>query len=605
MAQAGVERHDRGGPMGEIVTFRDQGLGNASYLVDLGDGRGLVLDPSRDPGPYLDAAARRGLRLAWTAETHLHADFVSGSHELAAHGATVLAPAAARLGFPHRGLGDGDQLDLGGLGLRALATPGHTPEHLAFLLADGAQPLARALWRSLHQRVLTLPDDLGVYPTHGAGSFCSAPTGTAPTTTIAHEKATNPLLAAPDEDTFVKLLVGGLGSYPRYFLRLRETNRRGPRIWGATPPPLTPLPPQQARRLVAGGAELVDARPIAAFAAGHVPGALSIPLRPSFATWLGWLVPDDRPLLVVLEPDQHRGDLVRQARKVGYARLAGELDGGKAAWRSAGLPVARTPLVGLDGAEGRRVLDVRQDAEFAAGHIPGAAHVELGALTDPADLPAGPTRAGAWNHNGDQRRRRAAGAARPARQPGPVPAAGGGQRPGRRDGRPGAHGRAPARHPHLPPAGVQRRPVVHRGVRRHQGADQPVRGDAVGPPGTKAGAGRGVAGGPAGAAAGDLGAVVGVGGRGQRAARHQPGADLVDHGDHEDRPGRPQAAGVGDGAQRGGRLRRRGRHGPGDRLHRPARRPAARAVLPRDRLRRARPWPVGAAGARNPRLRRA
>src|SRR6266540_2844679 len=121
MAQAGVERHDRGGPMGEIVTFRDQGLGNASYL---------------------DAAARRGLRLAWTAETHLHADFVSGSHELAAHGATVLAPAAARLGFPHRGLGDGDQLDLGGLGLRALATPGHTPEHLAFLLADGAQPLA-------------------------------------------------------------------------------------------------------------------------------------------------------------------------------------------------------------------------------------------------------------------------------------------------------------------------------------------------------------------------------------------------------------------------------------------------------------------------------
>src|SRR6266540_3764256 len=187
MAQAGVERDDRGGPMGEIVTLRDQGLGNASYLVDLG------------------AAARRGLRLAWTAETHLHADFVSGSRELAAHGATVLAPAAARLGFPHRGLGDGDQLDLGGLGLRALATPGHTPEHLAFLLTDGARPLAlfsggsllvgavartdlispdrtqqlaRALWRSLHQRVLTLPDDLGVYPTHGAGSFCSAPTGT-------------------------------------------------------------------------------------------------------------------------------------------------------------------------------------------------------------------------------------------------------------------------------------------------------------------------------------------------------------------------------------------------------------------------------------------
>src|SRR6266545_1329451 len=374
MAQAGVERDDRGGPMGEIVTFRDQGLGNASYLVDLGDGRGLVLDPSRDPGPYLDAAARRGLRLAWTAETHLHADFVSGSRELAAHGATVLAPAAARLGFPHRGLGDGDQLDLGGLGLRALATPGHTPEHLAFLLADGAQPLAlfsggsllvgavahtdlispdrtqqlaRALWRSLHQRVLTLPDDLGVYPTHGAGSFCSAPTGTAPTTTIAREKATNPLLAAPDEDTFVKLLVGGLGSYPRYFLRLRETNRRGPR-------------------------------------------ALSSPLRPSFATWLGWLVPDDRPLLVVLEPDQDRGDLVRQARKVGYERLAGELDGGMAAWQAAGLPQARIEIAEVAERPSGTVLDVRQQGEFASGHLPGARHVELGALTGADELPGGP-----------------------------------------------------------------------------------------------------------------------------------------------------------------------------------------------------------------------
>src|SRR6266536_2438225 len=315
MAQAGVERDDRGGPMGEIVTFRDQGLGNASYLVDLGDGRGLVLDPSRDPGPYLDAA-------------------------------------------PRRGLGDGDQLDLGGLGLRALATPGHTPEHLAFLLTDGAQPLAlfsggsllvgavartdlispdrtqqlaRALWRSLHQRVLTLPDDLGVYPTHGAGSFCSAPTGTAPTTTIAHEKATNPLLAAPDEDTFVKLLVGGLGSYPRYFLRLRETNRRGPRIWGATPPPLAPLAPQQVRRLVAGGAELVDARPIAAFAAGHVPGAAHVEL--------GALTdPADLPagpLAVICGHGERAMTAASLLQRAGRHDVT-VVDGGTSAWADAG-----------------------------------------------------------------------------------------------------------------------------------------------------------------------------------------------------------------------------------------------------------------------------
>ena len=403
--------------MTEIVPFRDEGLGNSSYLIDLGDGRGLVVDPSRDPVPYLAAAERRGLRLAWTVETHLHADFVSGSRELAAMGAAVLAPAAAGLQFPHRGLGDGEELGLGGLGLRALATPGHTPEHLAWLLADGARPLAlfsggsllvgaiartdlisperteelaRALWRSLHERILTLPDDLPVYPTHGAGSFCSAPTGAEPTTTIGREKRANPLLAAPDEDAFVKLLVGGLGSYPGYFLRLREVNRRGPRVYGATPPLLAPLAPGEVRRLVAEGAELVDARPIGAFAAGHVPGALSVPLRNAFASWLGWLVPDDRPLVLVVDPDQDRGDLVRQARKVGYERLAGELAGGMGAWQAAGLPQARIPIADVAEPPSGTILDVRQQGEFAAGHLPGTRHVELGALAGTFELPAGP-----------------------------------------------------------------------------------------------------------------------------------------------------------------------------------------------------------------------
>jgi hydroxyacylglutathione hydrolase len=406
-----------GEPVAEIVTIRDEGLGNSSYLVDLGDGRGLVVDPSRDPVPYLAAAERRGLRLAWTVETHLHADFVSGSRELAAMGATVVAPAAAGLQFPHQGLGDGEELGLGGLGLRALATPGHTPEHLAYLLLDSPRPLvlfsggsllvgalartdltspdrtealARALWRSLHERILTLPDDLPVYPTHGAGSFCSAPTGAEPTTTIGRQKATNPLLAAPDEDAFVKLLLGGLGSYPRYFLRLREANRRGPRVYDATPPPLAPLTTRELRRLVAEGAELVDARPIGAFAAGHVPGALSIPLRSAFATWLGWLVADDRPLAVVMDPDQDRADLVHQCLKVGYERLAGELDGGMAAWRAAGLPEAQIPIAEVADQTGGTVLDVRQQGEFAAGHLPGAHHVELGALASADELPAGP-----------------------------------------------------------------------------------------------------------------------------------------------------------------------------------------------------------------------
>jgi hydroxyacylglutathione hydrolase len=244
---------------GLIVPIVDEGLGNSSYLVDLGDHRALVVDPGRDPAPYLAAAADRRLRLAYAAETHLHADFVSGSRELAARGARVLAAAAGHTAFPHQGLHDGTEVDLGGLTLRALATPGHTPEHLCYLLLDGPRPralfsggsllagavartdliaperteeLARDLWRSLHEQVLALPGDLAVYPTHGAGSFCSAPAGNARTTTIGAERATNPLLGASSEDAFVRLLLEGFGSYPRYFSRLREVNRRGPAVYG-------------------------------------------------------------------------------------------------------------------------------------------------------------------------------------------------------------------------------------------------------------------------------------------------------------------------------------------------------------------------------------
>ena len=276
-----------------------------------------------------------------------------------------MASVAGRLEFPHHGLSDGDEVDLGGLTLRALATPGHTPEHLSYLLLDGSrpvalfsggsllvgavartdlvapertEPLARALWRSLHDQILTLPDSVAVYPTHGAGSFCSAPAGSERTTTIGREKAANPLLAAPDEDSFVRALLDGLGSYPPYFLRLREVNRHGPALFGAAPPVLPRLGVGEVRRLVAGGGLLIDVRSMADFAAGHVPGSLSISLREQFATWLGWLVDPGRPLLFLLAGGQERAEVVRQALKVGYERLTGELDGGITAWQAAGWP---------------------------------------------------------------------------------------------------------------------------------------------------------------------------------------------------------------------------------------------------------------------------
>ena len=388
----------------------NEGLGNSSYLVDLGEGRALVVDPERDPARYLAAAEAHGLSIAYAAETHLHADFVSGSRELAACGAQVLAPAAGGIEFPHRGLRDRDEISLGGLALRALATPGHTPEHLAYLLLDGPRPvalfsggsllvgavartdlidpdrteeLARALWRSLHGRILSLPDGLPVFPTHGAGSFCAAPAGAERTTTIGAERATNPLLSAPGEDAFVAMLLGGLGSYPPYFLRLREVNRRGPALFGPRPAGLASLTAEDIVRLSGEGAALIDARPVVSFAAGHIPGAISVPLRPAFATWLGWLTDRDQPLGFVLEPGQDRADLVRQARGIGYEHLAGELAGGLPAWEAAALPVHRVRLIPASEAAGT-VLDVRQAAEYQAGHLPGARHIELGALTGQA-----------------------------------------------------------------------------------------------------------------------------------------------------------------------------------------------------------------------------
>jgi glyoxylase-like metal-dependent hydrolase (beta-lactamase superfamily II)/rhodanese-related sulfurtransferase len=403
----------------DVHPIVDEGLGNAAWLVDLGDGRALVVDPARDPTPYLELARRRRLRIAWAAETHLHADFLTGTRELAAAcGTRVLAPRASRLAFDHHGLDDDQEVDLGGLALRTVATPGHAPEHLAYLLADGGRPLAvfsggallvggvartdlvaaeqtvplaRAAWRSVHEPLLGLPDELAVYPTHGAGSFCAAPSpGGRRATTIGAERAANPLLAAPDADTFVARLLGGLGSFPPYFLRLRARNRAGPALLGPNWHVMPTLPPQQVQELVAGGAVLVDARPIDHFAAGHVAGALSIALRPQFATWLGWLVDDAQPLVVVLDHDQDRTELARQCRTIGYDRLAGELGGGMAAWRAAGLPERRTPLVSAErlGDDPGTVLDVRQASELAEGHLPGAVTIELGVLAARARDPA-------------------------------------------------------------------------------------------------------------------------------------------------------------------------------------------------------------------------
>lgn len=400
----------------KIVPVVDEGLGNSSYLVDVGEGRALAVDVSRDLRAVRATADRHGLRVAFAAETHLHADFLSGARQLAADdGAEVLGSAAGGREFAHRALADGDEVDLGGLTLRAWATPGHTAEHLSYLLMDGSEvvgvftggsllvgaaartdlagpeltePLARAQYASL-RRLAALPDSTPVYPTHGAGSFCSAPPGADRVTTIGREKTANPLFTAPDEETFARTLLASLGSYPPYFLRLAEENRRGPAVL-AGEPELAALPAQLVRTLQAGGAQVIDVRPVDAYTNGHIPGSLAIPLRPVFATWLGWLVPSPATSLIfVREAGQDPGEIAWQALKIGYGNLAGELAGGLPAWTAAGGPVAVTSLITPARVDPAQVVDVRQAGEYASGHVPAARNIELGALASEAAMLAG------------------------------------------------------------------------------------------------------------------------------------------------------------------------------------------------------------------------
>ena len=398
-----------------IRMFVDEGLGHSSYLVDLGDGTAAILDPPRFPTEHLAAAETQGTTPRWTIDTHSHADYVTGSPSLATQsGVTFIAPAASKLETPHRGVGDEELVCLAPVvALRAISTPGHTPDHHVYLLehngspvalftggslmvgavgrtdlcgADLAEPLAHEMFHSL-RRLDRLPDELPVYPTHGAGSFCSAPGGTDRATTLGRERATNTLFRIDDEDTFVEQLLAGFGSFPAYFARLPEVNRLGPRVYPQLPR-LDRLDVDAVDRHVKAGALIVDARPIAEFATGHVPGSISNALRPVFASWLGWFTELDQPVVILAGGDQDRDEIVRQALDIGHDNLLGELDGGIDAWRASSRPIDRIPLVAPADIVGT-VIDVRQHSEFETGHVPGAVNIELGSLAHSA-APDGP-----------------------------------------------------------------------------------------------------------------------------------------------------------------------------------------------------------------------
>jgi hydroxyacylglutathione hydrolase len=388
----------------DVHVIADDALGNSSYLVEVGRGEAVSIDPRRDVDDHLELATRRGLRIVAALETHLHADFVGGARELAAGGTEIVAAADAALGFAHRGVRAGDRLSFGDATIRVIATPGHTPEHVAYLVRRGAtagvfsggslivggaartdltgaertEALARAQYASLRS-LASLPGETMLYPTHGGGSFCSTGPARSAVSTIGDELASNPLLAVADEDAFVEVLREGFGSYPSYFEHLREVNRRGARLL-STLPAVPVLEPAAAADVMAKGGWLIDARRVAEWARAHPVDAVSIELRDAFASWLGWVVPFGAPVVLMLEPE-HLDEAVRLSRRIGYDVIAGWLT--FEAWRDAALPVASVPEIDPAGAaeraaDGGVFLDVRRPGEYAARHIPGAVHLELG-----------------------------------------------------------------------------------------------------------------------------------------------------------------------------------------------------------------------------------
>lgn len=400
-----------------VKQFVDENLGNSSYLVASEEtGQAAVIDPQRDVERYVQIAEGLGLKLTHALETHLHADFVSGLRELAEQYQLVIgASAESHLAFGHLRLQEGDTIDLGDLSLGVVATPGHTPEHVSFtlretdkhtpsaiftggaLIVGGAartdlmghhltKPLTHLLYHTIHDTLLQLPDDVIVYPTHGAGSFCNTPSSSERVTTIGNERKWNPLAKARSEQEFLKLALEGLPSYPTYFQYLRAVNQLRTRVLKGLPR-LHALTPRQVQEQMEQGVLALDARSARQFAAAHIPKAYGIPLNTPLNTWAGWVIPFNAPLLLIEDDSSKREQAMRQLFRIGYDEIRGYLDGGMVAWQAEGFPVARVPVMSVGELYNTRanlpalaVLDVRQDAEWRAGHFEGAIHIEGGQL---------------------------------------------------------------------------------------------------------------------------------------------------------------------------------------------------------------------------------
>jgi hydroxyacylglutathione hydrolase len=382
-------------------------LAHASYMLG-SDGEAVVVDPQRDVDIYLNAAAEHGLKIAHIFETHLHADFISGHNELAARsGATIYIGAQAGAKFPHQDVEDGIEVRCGKLRLTVRETPGHTPESICLVVTDEEmsskpwavltgdtlflgdvgrpdlsdkhtpQQLAGLLYDSLHSKLLTLPDDVLVYPAHGAGSLCGRNMRAERSSTIGTERLTNYALQISSREEFIRELTSNLPARPDYFLQDAEINRQGAAALSELPE-LPALSPKELKNLLEAGGVALDIRSGEDFSSAHVPGSVHIALSGQFATWAGTVLGlAAHPVLIADTPEQVAEAQLRLAR-VGIEAAGGYLAGGIAGWRQAGYSLAALPQISVAvlkeriDREGLHVLDVRREPEWRAGHIDSA-----------------------------------------------------------------------------------------------------------------------------------------------------------------------------------------------------------------------------------------
>ena len=379
-------------------------LAHASYMLS-SEGEAIVVDPQRDVDLYLKVAEEQNIKIQHILETHLHADFVSGHKELAARtGAKIYIGAAAKARFPHVALHDGDELKVGKIVIKTLETPGHTPESVCFVVTDleksnrpfavltgdtlfigdvgrpdlspthTPQVLAGLLYDSLHQKLMTLPDDVLVYPAHGAGSLCGRSMRAEKCSTIGTERLTNYALQIKTRDEFIRQLTTHLPTRPDYFRQDAEINREG------APPldnlqPLRALTPEELHAMQDESVFLLDVRPGEQFAAGHIPGSINIALSGQFASWAGSVLGlSARPVLIA-ETDEQISEARLRLARVGIEDVRGYLPAGVKAWQEAGYDLSQTPQLTVqqlhDAMDSDRlqVLDVRREGEWQAGHL--------------------------------------------------------------------------------------------------------------------------------------------------------------------------------------------------------------------------------------------